>query len=145
MRGLWSGVLVSRGPRLSETEARAARVGRMLAVLDQAWWALHPGQDVYRFAGLTIARLEQFTDDDWHDLARQADPAKEVVKPPSDKTRGDLLAALRARAATWEARSRPREPAPPIWVCSVCGGRNCRREACGEEAGIRGLPREVAA
>lgn len=131
-------------PRLSEAEARAARVGRMLGVLDRAWWDLHPLQDIYQFAARTIERLGGYTDEQWHNLARQADPAKESVKPPSQTTREALLAALRVRAQTWEARQRPRDPAPPTRVCSICGGRNCRLASCGEWAGIQGLPREKA-
>jgi hypothetical protein len=128
------------GVRASEASNRAARVERMLGVLDSMWREM--GRNPLVEARRTIDRLREYTPEQWHWLAKCADPAKvDEVKPPSEQTRAALLGRLELRERDAEASKVA--VVPRLYECSICGVINCHRESCAEECGIRGLPREV--
>jgi hypothetical protein len=129
--------------RLTEEQARAARVGRMLNVLDQAWWALNPGTHIC-FAGESqLVLVSTFAEKDWNELAEQADPDKEDVEPPSAETCRGVVDIIKQRVSDMVASRAAAQRVANDVVCSSCGHANCHNVNCAEDCGIRNKPRET--
>lgn len=101
--------------------------------------------------------VAEWSDESWAKLLRRIDPKGKATV--SADTRALVIGGYRRRAMGYGQRpalpdlaeriARAFEPRAPIvaapvprFECSVCGGLNCHREACAEDAGRLGLPRE---
>lgn len=146
------------GPEGSVSAGSDYWTGVMRSELRRALHAL--GIDSQRQGADVIEIVRLWSDEHWMELGRRAglsEPTPAVLAaqlhallhasfrgrvPLADEQRAALrlrpFAALGAHQAPSPARA---QPSTPSKACSICGAPNCNREACGEEAGIRGLSR----